>query len=127
MQIFGVAPNGDLHWYSYSGDGELDPAGSVGWHPNSGNRVGGGWQGFDHLHGSGNTVFAVRGDDLLWYAYTGRGEDDVTGGTGWVPGSGNIIGHGWAGLAHVFGGVTDVGDFGDVLCAVTQQGDLRWY
>jgi M6 family metalloprotease-like protein len=126
MRIFGVAANGDLHWYSYSGNGEADPTGALGWHPNSGHRVGRGWQDFDHLHGSGSTVFAIRGDELLWYTYVGQGEEDVTGATGWVAGSGNTVGHGWAGLAHVFGGVSDVGDFGHILYGVTTSGDLRW-
>jgi M6 family metalloprotease-like protein len=126
MQIFGVAANGDLHWFSYSGSGEADPTGALGWHPNSGNRVGRGWQHFDHLHGSGKTAFAVRGDDLLWFTYLGHGENDVTGATGWLHGSGDTIGHGWASLANVFGGVSDVGEFGSVLYAVTSTGDLTW-
>lgn len=41
--IYGVAPNGDLLWYRYSGQGDSDRSGSLGWHPNSGNPIGNGW------------------------------------------------------------------------------------
>ncbi|MCC5668907.1 hypothetical protein LC653_34895 [Nostoc sp. CHAB 5784] len=128
MQIFGVAQNGDLHWYSYIGNGEHNPEGTTGWHPNSGNRVGNGWQNFRHLHGSGNVVFGVNeSGNLLWYSYDGEGEDDVSGGTGWHPNSGNPIGRGWQNMQHIFGGVTDLGQFGHIIMAVDQNRNLLWY
>jgi Tachylectin len=128
LKIFAVAANGDLHWYSYNGFGEHDPSGASGWHPNSGNRVGNGWQNFRHIHGSGNVVFAVHENgDLLWYSYSGKGEDDVSGASGWHPNSGNPIGRGWQNMQHIFGGVTDLGEFGHVIMAVDQNGDLFWY
>jgi M6 family metalloprotease-like protein len=128
MKIFAVATNGDLHWYSYSGNGEQDPTGTLGWHPNSGNIVGNGWDGFRHVHGSANMVFAVAQDGrLLWYSYAGQGEEDPSGAAGWHANSGNAIGRGWDGMQHVFGGVTDLGGFGHTVFGVTQPGDLHWY
>lgn len=128
MKIFAVAPNGDLHWYSYSGNGEHDPSGTLGWHPNSGNRVGNGWQSFRHLHGSSDVVFGVHDDGrLLWYRYTGQGEDDPSGSLGWQPNSGNAIGNGWERMVHVFGGVTDLGGFGHTIFGVLPNGDMHWY
>lgn len=128
LKLLAVMPNGDLRWYSYHGNGEHDPTGTLGWHPNSGNTVGNGWQGLLHLHGSGNVVFAVRENgDLLWYSYSGQGEHDPTGTAGWHPNSGNAIGNGWNGLRHIFGGTSDAGRFGHVIYAVDQNGALRWY
>ena len=128
VQLFAVADNGDLSWYGYQGDGQLDPTGGIGWLPNSGNRIGRGWQSFLHLHGSGSVVFVVAKDGrLLWYSYTGGGVNDPTGGTGWHPNSGNPIGNGWQGLKKLFGGVTDEGGFGHVLMGVNGGNDLLWY
>lgn len=47
--IMAVHPNGNLHWYSYSGKGDYDDSGTLGWHPNSGNVIGNGWQNFIHI------------------------------------------------------------------------------
>jgi hypothetical protein len=41
--LYAVEPNGDLYWYKYLGNGENDPSGSTGWHPNSGTQIGRGW------------------------------------------------------------------------------------
>lgn len=128
LQIFGVAANGDLHWYSYTGNGEHDPAGVLGWRPNSGNRIGNGWQSFRHIHGSGNVFFAVAlNGDLLWYSYSGQGEEDVSGAAGWHSNSSNPIGRGWQGMRHIFGSVTDLRGFGHVVMAVNQNGELFWF
>jgi Tachylectin len=128
MALFAVAQNGDLLWYSYQGQGEHDPSGATGWHPNSGNPIGNGWQSFKHIHGSSNVVFAVaQNGDLLWYAYNGRGERDASGATGWHANSGNPIGNGWQGFQHLFGGVTDQGGFAHILFGVQPNGDLLWY
>lgn len=128
ITIFGVAQNGDLHWYSYSGNGENDPSGASGFHPNSGNRVGRGWQNMRHIHGSGNVVFAVAEDgNLLWYSYSGNGEDDVTGFLGWHQNSGHPIGRGWQNMQHIFGGVSDAGGFGHIVMAVNPDNHLFWY
>lgn len=128
LKILAVAENGDLLWYSYEGNGESDITGATGWHPNSGNPIGNGWQGFRHLHGSGNVIFAVQENgDLLWYSYEGNGESDVTGGTGWHPNSGSAIGNGWQGFRHLFGGVTDEEGRGHVIYAVTRDHNVLWY
>jgi hypothetical protein len=49
--VFAVAENGDLLWHRYDGTGVADPNGATGWHPNSGNPIGNGWQGFRQLYG----------------------------------------------------------------------------
>jgi hypothetical protein len=131
LEIFGVLPSGDLRWYSYNGEGERDPSGSRGWHHNSGNVIGNGWQNFRHLWGSGGVIFGVHENgNLLWYAYTGNGDADPSGTLGWAPNSGNVIGNGWQGFRAVFGGASDEGGFGNVIYAVTQVhltgGDLSW-
>ena len=128
LTVYGVAQNGDLLWYSYNGNGESDRSGSRGWHPNSGNPVGNGWQGFLQLFGAGGAIFGVHeSGDLLWYSYHGDGESDRSGALGWHPNSGNPIGNGWQGLRTVFGGANDSDGFGVVVYAVAQNGDLLWY
>jgi hypothetical protein len=129
--IYGIDSNGDLRWYRYSGQGEQDPSGSKGWDPNSGNRVGNGWQNFLFVMGCGDgVILAINPDgDLLWYQYDGDGEDDPSGSIGWHPNSGNPIGNGWQNFLHVF--VTPrEGRFSSsrlTVYAVADDGDLRWY
>jgi hypothetical protein len=41
--VFGVTRGGDLHWYHYTGHGEPDETGVLGWHARSGSRIGTGW------------------------------------------------------------------------------------
>jgi|SRR5215217_3979912 len=101
--IFGIAPDGDLHWYRYGGQGEDDPSGSLGWHANSGNPIGNGWQGMRHVFGGSSdadgfhgVVYGVDRDGFLhWYAYDGHGERDRSGALGWRANSGNVVGNGW--------------------------------
>lgn len=126
-QLFGVEPNGDLRWYGYSGNGEPDPSGVKGWHPNSGNVIGNGWADFLYIVGTGD-VFAVKPDGaLLWYRYNGDGTADHSGATGWDPNSGSQVGRGWQNMRIVTGGTTDVGGRGTVLFAVDQDARLLWY
>jgi hypothetical protein len=128
FKLFAVAQNGDLLWYAYNGNGEHDPSGTLGWHPNSGNQIGRGWQNLTHIHGSGSTVFGVhQNGNLLWYSYSGWGEQDPTGARGWHENSGHAIGRGFHNSRHIFGGVSDVGGFGHIVYAVDQTGVLRWY
>jgi hypothetical protein len=126
VTLLGVGGDGALLWFGYQGHGESDISGSTGWHPNSGNPIGNGWQGLRHLHGSGDVVFGVRDNgDLLWFSYTGDGASDLSGATGWHPNSGNAIGNGWLGFRFVFGGPAD--DGAHEIYVVTTAGELRWY
>jgi hypothetical protein len=128
LAVFAATEEGDLRWYSYQGNGEHDPSGATGWHPNSGNVIGNGWQHFRHLHASGGVIFAVDAiGDLIWYAYQGNGEHNPAGDTGWAANSGNPIGNGWHSFQHIFGGTDDSGSFGHVLYGVTPAGEMRWY
>ena len=101
--LFGVEQNGDLRWYYYQGDGTADPSGNTGWHPNSRNIIGRGWNRFSRIvggpddhYGFGIALYAVEPNgDLYWYKYLGNGESDPSGSTGWHPNSGTQIGRGW--------------------------------
>ena len=104
MVIYGVLPNGDMVWYSYTGQGESDPTGNNGWVSNSGNRIGNGWQTM-RLFCSGNVIFGVSPNgELRWYSYQGDGTEDVTGATGWDPNSGNVIATNWGGYRYIIAG-----------------------
>lgn len=128
MNIFAIDSDGVLRWFRYLGNGEADPTGATGWHLNSGNPIGRGFQGVRHAHGSSTVLFIVTGDGVLrWYNYTGSGAADPTGGLGWDPKSGNAIGNGWQDQVHVFGGVTDAGGFAHTVYAVGHDGDMRWF
>lgn len=66
-----------MRWYRYSDHGEADRTGHLGWHANSGSRVGNGWQNFRHISGD---IFGVhKSGDLRWYGYDGNGERDQAG------------------------------------------------
>jgi hypothetical protein len=129
LEIYGVAQDGDLLWYSYHGNGENDRSGNTGWDANSGNPIGNGWQSFRQIFGCGDVIFGVQENgDLLWYSYTGNGESNRSGSTGWSPNSGNPIGNGWQNFRALFGGLDDSGAGGGlVIYAVAQNGDLLWY
>ena len=127
IRVLAVDLADDLRWYAYAGEGESDISGASGWHPNSRNRIGNGWN-FLRLHGSGDVLFAVdAAGDLRWYRYQGEGEDDVTGATGWHPNSSNRIGNGWQGFRTLFGGPAEPDGRGHVIYALTDTGDLLWY
>lgn len=49
--LLGVEQNGDLRWYNYQGDGTADRSGQTGWHPNSRNIIGRGWDRFSRIVG----------------------------------------------------------------------------
>jgi hypothetical protein len=126
--IFAVDQNGGLRWFRYLGDGTHDPSGNTGWHPNSGNAIGRGWSaGFRFITAVSNVILAVEDDgDLRWYKYVGEGENDPTGGTGWAPGSGNVIGRGWDRFRVIFGGI-DWRRGGYVIYGIASDGSLVWY
>jgi hypothetical protein len=127
--ILAIQQNGDLLWYQYQGNGESDRSGSTGWHPNSGNPIGNGWQDFRQVcvtpregrsPGRLSIYVVAQNGDLLWYSYNGNGENDRSGSLGWDPNSSNPIGNGWQGLRRIFG-------CGGVIFGVQETGDLLWY
>ena len=134
--IFAVAENGDLRWFQYDGHGEHDPTGVRGFGgPNQSNQIGRGFLDFRHIVGVGGDAFlAVRDNgDLLWFRYSGNGEQDPSGTKGFAENnSGNQIGRGFQTVRHLFGGVTDrPGLEGQTAPArvfyfVDENGDLRW-
>lgn len=101
--IFTIDRDGFLRWHRYEGNGEEDPTGARGWHPNSGKAVGKSWQGMQHVFGAesdvGGYAHIIMGVDadgyLRWYRYTGQGEEDATGSFAWDSHSGNRIGARW--------------------------------
>ncbi len=96
--IFAVADDGALRWFRYHGKGELDPTGSIGFAPNSGNQIGQGWSGGirNHFGGTEDVIYTVADDGALrWHKYLGEGRADPTGSTGWAVNTGNQIGNGW--------------------------------
>jgi hypothetical protein len=134
--IFAVAENGDLRWFRYDGHGEHDPTGVRGFGgPNQGNQIGRGFLGFRQIVGVGDGAFlAVRENgDLLWFRYTGNGEQDPSGTKGFAENnSGNQIGRGFQTVRHLFGGVTDRPGLEEqpaparVYFFVDENGDLRF-
>ena len=137
--ILAVQPNGDLTFFQYTGLGEHDPSGTLGFVENNpGNVIGNGFQSFRHLFVSPRqgqtthpktTIFAVaENGDLLWFRYSGNGEQDPTGTLGFVENnSGNQIGNGFQSFRHLFGGSTDRGGSGRLLFAVAENGDLLYF
>jgi len=114
--LFGVEQNGNLRWYQYEGHGEYNPDGNMGWHSNSRNVVGNGWNSFlfvtsRPLEGRIGPAFpndsAIYGieqnGDLRWYRYLGHGEENPGGTQAWHANSGNTIGNGWQSFRHVVG------------------------
>ncbi len=88
-----VPQNGDLLWFRYTGRGEHDPTGAHGFTEagnNSGNQIGNGFTDFRHLFGGftdrggrARMLFGVKDNgDLLFWRYTGDGEQDPTGALG---------------------------------------------
>nr|WP_261566783.1 tachylectin-related carbohydrate-binding protein [Frankia gtarii] len=126
--IYAVDHDGHLHWYRYVGDGESDPgATGLHWDPNSGNIIGQGWsQGFRYMAAVSEIILMVKDNgDLLWYRYSGKGETDPSGGSGWDPKSSNIIGRGWHRFRHIFGGSDGRGGY--VIYGVDQAQNLLWH
>ena len=111
--IYVVTTDGDLLWYR-----DVHRNGMPGWAPNSGNRIGTGWQDFRLVFGGADgVIYGIKHNgDLLWYRDVHR-----NGMPGWAPNSGNRIGTGWSGYAQAVGGE------GGVIYAVDPSGLLRWY
>jgi M6 family metalloprotease-like protein len=111
--IYVVTTDGDLLWYR-----DAHRNGTPGWAPNSGNRIGSGWQDFRLVFGGADgVIYGIKNNgDLLWYRDMHR-----DGTPGWAPSSGNRIGSGWQDFRLVFGG----GD--GVIYGIKNNGDLHWY
>jgi hypothetical protein len=115
--IAGIHNDGRLYWHRYTGMGESDWTGTLGWDAASGTVIANGWGGFKHVvpfAGAVDTdigLFAVTSaGDLRWYYFN----------QGWFPNSGNVIGSGWGHFARLTGAFT-------TIFAVDDHGDLRWY
>ena len=126
--LYAITPAGELLWYEdIARDGSNAPGGTSGWADGSGNQIGTGWSGFRHVvSGGGGVIYAVtEKGDLLWYrddAQDGTNGPDAS--SGWDPGSGSRIGHGWDFLLHLL-----AADDGVLLaCAAREYGPgLRRY
>lgn len=117
--LYCIEPNGDLRWYSYSGDGAADHTGATGWAPNSGNIIGHGWNNFKTVFTSGSYLFGVEPNgDLRWYWHDGDGREV------WVENSGNVVGRGWHHFSHITG---EPNGTGHTIYAVKPDGALLWY
>jgi Tachylectin len=129
--IFAVDENGDLRWFRYSGSGEQDPTGTLGFEePNQGNQIGRGFESIRQVVGLGDGAFVTvdESGDLRWFRYSGNGEQDRTGALGFEgPNQGNQIGNGFQGVRHLFGGLTDHDGPGRILYAITAGGDLLYF
>ncbi|EGD41679.1 mucin-5AC [Nocardioidaceae bacterium Broad-1] len=107
-----IRDNGDMLWFRYTGNGELDPSGTNGFvDNNSGNQIGNGFDTVRHLFGGvtdrpgleGQSAparviyFVDANGDLRWLRYGGNGEEDPTGSLGFDgPNQGNQIGNGFS-------------------------------
>jgi hypothetical protein len=123
--IYVVTFGGALLWYrDLLRDGTNGLDAERGWDPNSGNQIGVGWNGFEHVFaGGGGTIYAILpSGELLWYRDLLRdGSNGLRGELGWAPNSGKQINAGWNGFKHVFCG----GD--GRIYAIRQTGELLWY
>ena len=133
LTLFLVNRAGDLLFFRYTGNGEHDPSGTLGFEgPNQGNQIGRGFTNFRHIVGIGGGVFLAVPEDgrLLYFRSTGKGEQDPTGANGFTEegnNSGNQIGRGFLGFRHLFGGTTDRGGRGHLIFGVKDDGDLLFW
>jgi hypothetical protein len=130
VTIFCVAENGDLIHFRYSGNGEEDPSGTLGFEgPNQGTQIGNGFVNFRHIVGIGNQVFLAvpENGDLLYFRYTGDGTPDPSGTLGFDGNSGNQIGNGFQNMRHMFGGQTSHRQLAHHLFCVEENGDLIFF
>jgi hypothetical protein len=130
--ILGVTRDGDLTFFRYTGGGEEDRSGTLGFEGNQGTVIGNGFHTFPHIFVAprdgettlpATTIFTVdQQGDLRWFRYTGNGEHDPTGASGFDgPNQGNQIGNGFTNFRHI------VGVGGGAFVAVPENGDLLWF
>ena len=92
---------GLLRFFHYTGNGEPDPSGALGFTEdgnNSSNPIGNGFQSMLHLLGGGDGIILAipLSGDLTFFRYTGNGERDETGTQGFDgPHQATVIGNGF--------------------------------
>ncbi len=110
--IYALMDNGDLLWYRH--DGRDD--GSFVWAPESGRKVGNGWNVKQAFSGDDGVIYAlIDNGDLLWYRHDGRGDGSFA----WAPGAGRRVGNGWN-VKQAFSSGSGV------IYALLDNGDLLW-
>lgn len=126
--ILGVDPQGNMRWYHYTGDGQADETGTLGWNQLSGNLVGQSWGSLKRVFGGNKSVmFGVDAEDFLrYYFYKGGGALDPDAKSGWTQASSNRIGRGWGGFTHICATAGDELNTTSIY-AVDASGTLRWY
>jgi hypothetical protein len=96
--IYAIDRQGDLYWYRHEGHTD----GTFVWgNGATGAKVGNGWNEVPSAFSGGNgVIYALKRDDnLYWYNHTGF----ATGAGTWTPpGTGNLIGTGWAEMVRIF-------------------------
>jgi hypothetical protein len=131
VTIFCVPENGDLIQFRYTGNGEEDPSGTLGFEgPNQGTQIGNGFVNFRHIVGIGSRVFLAvpENGDLLYFRYDGDGTPDPSGTNGFTGNnSGNQIGNGFQNMRHLFGGQTSHRRLAHHLFCVNENGDLIFF
>jgi Tachylectin len=115
--IYGIKPNGDLHWYQHT-DWQNGTTGEG--HFRGGNKVGEGWNIFQTVFATSNgIIYGIKPNgDLHWYQHTDwqngtTGERHFRGG--------NKVGEGWNTFRIVF--ATSDG----IIYGIKPNGDLHWY
>ncbi|TQM11740.1 tachylectin [Pseudonocardia kunmingensis] len=115
--IYGIKPNGDLHWYRHDGWKE----GTAHWTAGAGGvRISGGWGIYANVFSGGDgVIYGIKPNgDLHWYRHDGWKEGTAH----WTAGAGGVrISGGWGIYANVFSG----GD--GVIYGIKPNGDLHWY
>ena len=108
--LYGIKPNGDLHWYGYAG-AEVARIRFRG-----GQRVGADWHTVKHVFaGTGGALYGVRpSGELAWFGHRGRavGNDDFIG-----P---RPVDQGWDGYVAV------IPADDDVVYTISPNGELWW-
>ncbi|MFI1712262.1 tachylectin-related carbohydrate-binding protein [Streptomyces litmocidini] len=115
--IYGIKPNGDMHWYRHDGREN----GAVLWTAGSGgNQIGEGWDMYDTVfYGGDSVIYGIKPNgDLHWYLHEGWEEGTAD----WIAGAGgNKIGEGWGIYDTVF-----CGEAGAIF-GIKPNGDMYWY
>jgi hypothetical protein len=100
--LFAADSAGVLHWFGVKFTFNDDLTFTAELASGSGNAIGKGWDDYSNASGSifglleSTPIYAVdSGHNLRWFDYTGNGQSDPDGATGWAPGSGTVISGSW--------------------------------